>query len=105
MNIQNEYNGIKFGDKCRVWNYYKSESRERIFVAYNPDADYPFLTSGGFSSRHIEPLPKKEAINRLEIIGPQGREHVLFGYREYEHDIQLQDDGKTLKIFLTEVGK
>jgi hypothetical protein len=104
--MKNEYNGIHFGEKCIVWDDDKDLVKEQTFVAYFPyKTYYPILTAEGEFYAHAEPLTKKEAINRLEVIGPQGREHVLFGYREYEHDIQLQDDGKTLKIFLTEVGK
>jgi hypothetical protein len=105
MNIENNYNGIQFGEKCLVWDDYEKDAREMTFVSYCEGKALPFLTAEGVFYKHAEPLPKKNTINRIEVIGPQGREHVLFGNTEYEHDVMYQDNGKTLKIFLTEVEK
>jgi hypothetical protein len=37
-------------------------------------------------------------VNRVEIITEEGREHVY--WHHYRVTCQLQDDGKTLKIFV-----
>lgn len=42
---------------------------------------------------------KKEKINRIELISQYGRELVLSQDSVKDVRIQLQDDGKTLKIF------
>ena len=44
--------------------------------------------------------PSYEAVNRVEVIGPDGREYVrYFEDSEQIHHV-LQDDERTLKIFI-----
>ena len=45
---------------------------------------------------------RSETVNRLEVIGPDGRMYILDSKEEYKHEISYQDGGKTLKIFLKE---
>ena len=43
---------------------------------------------------------EEEKISRVEVIGPEGREYVRY-LKEDEYIVyQLQDDGRTLKIFI-----
>lgn len=42
-------------------------------------------------------------INRVEVIGPDGREYVAYFSPGVEARAVLQDDNKTLKVFLDNV--
>ncbi len=45
--------------------------------------------------------PRSETVNRVEIIGPNGREFVKYFVDDLYFSVQYQDGGKTVKIFLS----
>lgn len=49
---------------------------------------------------------RRYAVNRLEVInhteGGSGREFVKWAEERFEVELSVQDDGRTLKIFLSE---
>lgn len=42
----------------------------------------------------------KETISRVEVIGPDGREYVRYFKEDEVMDYAIQDEGRTLKIFI-----
>jgi len=46
--------------------------------------------------------PRSETINRIEVIGPEGRMYVKYLDKECKVEVNYQDGGKTLKLFLME---
>lgn len=48
-------------------------------------------------------MDRYESVTRIEIIGNEsGRIAVVWRPKKLEADLQLQDNGKTLKIFIKE---
>lgn len=51
-------------------------------------------------------IPRWQSLNRLEIINHlesgEGREYTVFKKEDFNIELQIQDDGRTLKIFLSE---
>jgi hypothetical protein len=47
-----------------------------------------------------DPVRHYDNVTRLEVVGPGGREHV--GYYMPGVVLELQDDGRTLKLFVGE---
>lgn len=45
-------------------------------------------------------ITQLESVTRVEIIDNHGRSYVKWGLRDVQ--IQIQDDGRTLKLFLLE---
>lgn len=48
---------------------------------------------------------KFSGVSRVEVIGPEGREYVRYFEDEEFMYTELQDDGRTLKIFIDEVNE
>ena len=48
---------------------------------------------------------KINRINRVEVIDESGRAYVKYLDKEQELTYTLQDDGKTLKIFISNTGQ
>ena len=48
----------------------------------------------------LERERKFEAISRVEVIGPDGREYVRYFKDEEFMHVMLQDDDRTMKIFI-----
>ena len=44
--------------------------------------------------------PLFDGVNRLEVIGPQGREYVRYFKDDEYMKYMIQDEGRTLKIFI-----
>jgi hypothetical protein len=44
--------------------------------------------------------PRSETINRIEVIGEDGREFVKYLDKDCKVELSYQDGGKTLKLFL-----
>ena len=47
-------------------------------------------------------LEDAEKISRVEVIGPDGREYVRYFKEDEWMHYMIQDDGRTLKIFIEE---
>lgn len=47
---------------------------------------------------------QEQKINRVEVIGKDGREYVRY-LKDEAFSYQVQDDGRTLKMFLNKASK
>jgi hypothetical protein len=74
MKIENEHNGIKFGDKCWAWDIVENAGEEITFAAHLPGVEFPIKVvsdnGNGDEFKFARPL-KTEAQKVLEAFKGQ----------------------------------
>jgi hypothetical protein len=71
MNMQNNYKGIQWGEKCLVWDDDAEKKITKIFVGYDTNQKHGVIVSTGDVFRNAEPLPKKEYVPMSPTTCPQ----------------------------------
>ena len=94
---------MTLGDEADL-NEMLSAYREFLLsIGYNVSGELDVVNIDEVNDEWLEQdleAPLFDSVNRLEVIGPQGREYVRYFKDDEYMKYMIQDEGRTLKIFI-----